>query len=108
MAGLTNAGALPNDVSDDAVTPLASVAPVSVPAGAMTAAVVCAVTRPLPFVVRTGMAVDDPTEPGPELTVASVVAVAPGPVPVTSPVSDVIAPPAPVQDVAPLPFVVRT
>ncbi len=89
--GLAKAGVLPKEVSDDVTTFEAIVVPVSVPAGAITTAVVCAVTRPLPLVVSTGMAVDDPTEPGPELTVARVAAAAPGPVAVTSPVSAEIA-----------------
>ena len=91
-------------VKDDASTLEASVAPVSVPAGATTAAVVCAVTRPLPVVVKTGMAVDEPTEPGLPLTVARVATAEPGPVAVTSPVSAEIPfppppPPPPFSDV---------
>ena len=55
---------VPSEVNDDAVTPDAKVAPVSVPAGATTAAVVIEVVRPLAFIVTTGMAVDPPVVPG--------------------------------------------
>ena len=71
------------DVNDDPVTPDANVVPVNVPAGAITDAVLCAVTSPFAFVVNTGIAVDDPTDPEPLLTVANVVAL---PALVTSPV----------------------
>ena len=50
-----------------AVTPLANVEPVNVPAGATTAAVLVALTRPYTSVVITGIAVLEPTDaaPGP-------------------------------------------
>ena len=73
---------VPKLVSDEAVTPDASVAPDRVPAGAMTAAVVMLVVKPLALMVMTGIAVLDPVEPA-EATVASVVAF---PTDVTSPV----------------------
>lgn len=63
----------PTLVRDDAVTPEASVAPVSVPAGAITAAVVMPVTKPLLLNVTTGIAVEEPVV-APVATVASVVA----------------------------------
>jgi hypothetical protein len=74
---------VPTLVSDEARTFAASVAPVSVPAGATTAAVPAAVMRPLPLTVKVGMAVDEPNEPVLPLTVARVV---PFPTEVTSPV----------------------
>ncbi len=64
---------VPTLVSDDAVTPLASVAPVSVPAGATTTAVDAAVMRPLALTVKVGIAVEDPKLPTLLLTVARVV-----------------------------------
>lgn len=73
---------VPRLVSEEAVTPDASVAPDRVPAGAMTAAVVMLVVKPLALMVMTGIAVLDPVEPA-EATVASVVAF---PTDVTSPV----------------------
>ena len=73
---------VPRLVSEEAVTPEASVAPDSVPAGAMTGAVVMLVVKPLALMVMTGIAVLDPVEPA-EATVASVVAL---PTEVTSPV----------------------
>ena len=73
---------VPRLVSEEAVTPEASVAPDRVPAGAMTAAVVMLVVKPLALMVITGIAVLDPVEPA-EATVASVVAF---PTDVTSPV----------------------
>jgi hypothetical protein len=54
---------VPSEVSDDAVTPDASVAPVSVPAGAITAAVVIEVVRPFALIVTTGIAVLPPVVP---------------------------------------------
>lgn len=63
----------PTLVRDDAVTLEASVAPVSVPAGAITAAVVTPVTKPLLLNVTTGIAVEEPVV-APVATVASVVA----------------------------------
>ena len=80
----------PTEVNDDPVTPAASVVPVNVPAGAITAAVLCAVTNPLPFVVSTGIAVDDPTEPEPLLTVAKVPVIAVVPLPDISPDSVIV------------------
>ena len=73
---------VPRLVSEEAVTPEASVAPDRVPAGAMTAAVVMLVVKPLALMVMTGIAVLEPVEPA-EATVASVVAL---PTDVTSPV----------------------
>lgn len=73
---------VPRLVSEEAVTPEASVAPDRVPAGAMTAAVVMLVVKPLALMVMTGIAVLEPVEPA-EATVASVVAF---PTDVTSPV----------------------
>lgn len=54
---------VPSEVNDDAVTPAAKVLPLSVPAGATTAAVVIEVVRPLAFIVITGMAVEPPVVP---------------------------------------------
>lgn len=78
LAGVPNAGvtitglwSVPTVVSDEAVTPLASVAPVSVPAGATTAAVVIEVVSPLALIVTTGIAVELPDVPA-VATVASV------------------------------------
>jgi len=68
ITGLCN---VPTVVNEDAVTPDASVAPVSVPAGATTAAVVIEVVRPLALIVMTGMAVELPDVPA-VATVASV------------------------------------
>ena len=73
---------VPKLVSEEAVTPEASVAPDSVPAGAMTAAVVMLVVKPLALIVMTGIAVLEPVVPA-VATVASVVAL---PTDVTSPV----------------------
>ncbi len=64
----------PTEVSDDAVTPDASVAPVSVPAGATTALPEAAVIRPLALTVNDGIEVDEPNEPTLLLTVANVAA----------------------------------
>jgi hypothetical protein len=63
---------MPTLVRDDAVTPAASVVPVRVPAGAITALPDAAVTRPLAFTVSDGMEVEDPKEPTLLLTVVSV------------------------------------
>ena len=54
---------VPSEVSEDAVTPDASVLPDNVPAGAITAAVVIEVVRPWAFIVTTGIAVDPPVVP---------------------------------------------
>ena len=54
---------VPSEVSDDAVTPDANVAPVSVLAGAITAAVVIEVVRPFALIVTTGIAVEPPDVP---------------------------------------------
>jgi hypothetical protein len=62
---------VPSEVSDDAVTPDASVLPVSVPAGAITTAVVIEVVRPFALIVTTGIAVLPPVVPA-VATVASV------------------------------------
>ena len=76
----------PTPVSDEPVTPAASVAPVSVPAGATTATLLAAVIRPFPFTVNVGIAVEPPKDPTFPFTVASVVERLPATV-VTSPVS---------------------
>ena len=67
----------PKLVSEEDVTPDARDDPVSVPAGAMTALVPAAVTRPLPLTVKLGMAVLDPNDPTLLFTVARVVASVP-------------------------------
>lgn len=67
----TKLAIVPRLVSEDAVTPEAKVAPESVPAGAMTAAVVMLVVRPLALIVTTGMAVLLPVVPA-VATVANV------------------------------------
>ena len=54
---------VPRLVSDEAVTPEASVLPVKVPAGAITTAVVMLVVKPLVLIVTTGMAVLEPVTP---------------------------------------------
>ena len=59
----------------------------SVPAGATTTLDDAAVMRPLPLTVNDGMEVVDPKLPVLEFTMASVVAMLPVPLPVTSPVS---------------------
>src|SRR5262245_30706087 len=68
---------VPTPVNDEPVTPDASVEPVSVPAGAITALLPAAVMRPLALTVKLGMAVEEPNEPVLPLTVASVVASVP-------------------------------
>ena len=78
----TRLAIVPKLVREEAVTPDASVLPDRVPAGAMTAAVVMLVVKPLTLMVITGIAVLDPVEPA-EATVARVVAF---PTDVTSPV----------------------
>ena len=72
-------------VSDDVVMLDASVVPVSVPAGATTAAVLAAVISPLPFTVKVGMDVVEPNEPVLLFTVANVPVMAVAPEPVISP-----------------------
>ena len=62
---------VPRLVSDEPVTPAASVLPDNVPAGAITAAVVMLVVKPFAFIVTTGMAVLEPVTPA-VATVASV------------------------------------
>lgn len=54
---------VPTEANDDMITLEANVAPVNVPAGAITAAVVIDVVRPLALMVTIGMAVDDPEVP---------------------------------------------
>jgi len=54
---------VPSEVSEDAVTPDASVLPDNVPAGATTAAVVIEVVRPFALIVTTGIAVEPPDVP---------------------------------------------
>ena len=54
---------VPSEVSDDAVTPEASVLPDSVEAGAITAAVVIEVVRPFALIVTIGIAVEPPVVP---------------------------------------------
>ena len=79
---------VPRPVSEELTTFEASVLPVSVPAGAITALLDVLVTRPFAFTVTLGIAVELPTVPGAELTVASVATWLPVPGPaVTSPVS---------------------
>ena len=73
-------------VRDDASTFDASVAPLNVPAGAITAFVPAAVMSPLPLTVKFGIAVEDPQLPVFVFTVAKVVASEPAVV-VMSPVS---------------------
>lgn len=85
-----SAVSVPTLVRDEAVTPDASVEPVSVPAGAMTATEPAAVMRPFAFTVKVGIAVEPPKEPTLLLTVASVAAAEPGPDAVMSPVSAVM------------------
>ena len=68
----------------------ASVVPVSVPAGATTAAVPAAVMSPFALTVKVGIAVEPPNEPVFPLTVASVATLDPGPAAVMSPVSAVM------------------
>lgn len=87
--GVTRVGLAPKLVRLEEVMPAASVVPVSVPAGATTAAVPAAVIRPLPFTVKFGIAVEDPKVPEFVLTVANVSAVLPGPAAVASPVKAV-------------------
>ena len=65
---------VPTLVRDEAVTPAARVAPLSEPAAALTVFVPAAVTKPLAFTVKFGMAVEEPKDPTFEFTVASVVA----------------------------------
>jgi hypothetical protein len=62
---------VPSEVSDDAVTPDASVLPLNVFAGAITAAVVIEVVRPFALIVMIGIAVLPPVVPA-VATVASV------------------------------------
>jgi len=76
---------VPTEVKEELTTVLFKVVPERVPAGAITAAVEIAVTRPLPLTVTTGIAVELPKVPTLLLTVASVVTFD-DPVLVTSPV----------------------
>ena len=76
----TRLAIVPKLVSDDAVTPEASVLPVKVPAGATTTAVVMLVVKPLTLMVITGIAVLDPVAPA-VATVANVPAAVTFPVP---------------------------
>jgi len=62
---------VPSEVSEDAVTPDASVLPLKVFAGAITAAVVIEVVRPFALIVTIGIAVEPPVVPA-DATVASV------------------------------------
>ena len=71
---------VPSEVSEDAVTPLASVDPLRVPAGATTAAEETEVVSPFALIVMIGIAVLLPVEPG-VATVASVPAAVTLPVP---------------------------
>ena len=71
---------MPTLVRLEAVTPEAKVAPLNVPAGAMTAAVVIEVVSPLALIVITGIAVEPPVVPA-EATVANVPAAVTLPVP---------------------------
>jgi hypothetical protein len=81
---------VPRLVSEEAVIPAARVLPVRVPAGATTAFVDTAVTRPLPFTVNVGIAVEEPKEPVSVFTVARVVAIDVAPEPLTSPDSVIV------------------
>src|SRR5271168_566673 len=81
---------VPTLVREEETTLLASVVPVSVPAGATTATVPAAVMSPLPLTVKVGIAVEEPKAPVLVLTVASVAIAEPGPLAVISPVSAVI------------------
>lgn len=90
-AGTAPAERVPTEVREELKTFAAKVAPVSVPAGAITAAVVMPVVRPLALIVMTGIAVEDPVVPA-EATVAKVAATEPEPEAVTSPVRAVIVP----------------
>ena len=94
---------VPRLVNDEPVTPDANVAPVNVPAGAITAAVVMLVVKPLALIVTTGIAVLDPVTPA-VATVANVVAL---PTEVTSPVklALVVTFPAVKPDAVPVMFV---
>ena len=67
----TRLAIVPRLVNEEAVTPEAKVPPDSVPAGAMTAAVVILVVNPLALIVTIGMAVLLPVDPA-VATVASV------------------------------------
>ncbi len=71
---------VPRLVSDEPVTPAANVLPDNVLAGAMTAAVVMLVVKPLALIVTTGMAVLLPVTPA-VATVAKVPAAVTFPVP---------------------------
>ena len=82
---VANEDNVPTEVSEDAVTPDARVAPVNVPAGATTALVEAAVIRPLALTVNAGMAVEEPKLPTLPFTVANVIARLPAEF-VTSPV----------------------
>ena len=81
VAETVNPVNVPTDVKLLAVTPDASVAPVRVPAGAMTAAVVILVVKPLALIVTTGIAVLEPVVPA-VATVAKVPAAVTFPAPV--------------------------
>ena len=95
---------VPRLVNDEPVTPAASVLPVSVPAGAITAAVVMLVVKPLALIVTTGIAVLEPVTPA-VATVAKVVAF---PTEVTSPVrlALVVTLPAVRPEAVPVTFVI--
>jgi hypothetical protein len=86
---------VPTLVKEDVTTFEASVVPVNVPAGAITALVLAAVISPLALTVNDGIAVEEPKLPTFEFTVARVVAAVP--LVVTSPVKFPL-----VIDVAPL------
>ena len=89
-AKLVTKGEVPTDVREEAVTPEAKVAPVNVPAGAMTTLPEAAVINPLALTVKVGMEVDEPKLPVLLLTVAKVAANDPVPDPVTSPVKVIV------------------
>lgn len=63
------------------MTPEANVAPVKVPAGAITTLVEAAVIKPLPLTVNVGIAVEDPKVPTLLFTVARVPAAVTLPLP---------------------------
>lgn len=83
--GVTKLGEEPRDFKDEAVTLEASVVPVTVPAGAITAFPAASVINPLALTVKFGIDVDDPNDPTFVLTVARVALIAVAPEPLTSP-----------------------
>ena len=76
---------VPNVCKEELTTAEFNAVPLNVPAGAITAFVLAAVIKPLPFTVKLGIAVDDPKLPVLLLTVAKVPVMAVVPLPVKSP-----------------------